>query len=37
MTPYAYRTSPKEKERLSTLVSLTTKTAFEVLVYQKVR
>ena len=37
MTPYAYRTSPKEKERLSGLDSLTTETAFEVLVYQKER
>jgi len=37
MTPYAYRTSPKEKERLSSLDSLTTETAFEVLIYQKVK
>ena len=37
MTPYAYRTSQKEKERLSGLDSLTTETAFEVLVYQKLK
>jgi len=37
MTPYAYRTSPKEKERLFALNTLVTETAFEVLVYQKVR
>ena len=37
MTPYAYRTSPKEKERLFSLDSLVTETAFEVLVYQKLK
>lgn len=35
MTPYAYRTSPKEKANLAALETLTTQTAFEVLIYRK--
>lgn len=35
MTPYAYRTGQAERERLAALQTLTTETAFEVLVYQK--
>lgn len=35
MTPYAYRTSPQQRQRLAALETLTTETAFEVLVYQK--
>lgn len=35
MTPYAYRTGVKERERLAALTALTTQTAFEVLVYRK--
>ncbi len=35
MTPYAYRTSPEQRERLEQLETLTTETAFEVLIYQK--
>lgn len=35
MTPYAYRTGAKERERLAQLTHLTTQAAFEVLMYQK--
>ncbi len=35
MTPYAYRTSPAERQRLAALETLTTETAFELLIYQK--
>ncbi len=35
MTPYAYRTSPHEKERLEKLETLSVRTAFEILIYQK--
>lgn len=35
MTPYAYRTGAVERERLAALETLTTLTAFEVLVYRK--
>ena len=35
MTPYAYRTSPHEKERLAKLKTLSVRTAFEILIYQK--
>ncbi len=35
MTPYAYRTGAKERERLAALAELSVQTAFEVLVYQK--
>lgn len=35
MTPYAYRTGAKERERLQALQQLTTCTQFEVLVYRK--
>ncbi len=35
MTPYAYRTGAKERERLAALNTLETQTAFEVLVYHK--
>ena len=34
MTPYAYRTGAAERERLAALQTLTTETAFEVLVYR---
>ena len=34
MTPYAYRTGAKERERLNALESLTVRAEFEVLVYQ---
>ena len=35
MTPYAYRTGAKERERLASLDSLRVRAEFEVLVYQK--
>ncbi len=35
MTPYAYRTGEKERQRLASLETLTTQTAFEVLIYHK--
>ena len=35
MTPYAYRTGAAERERLAALQSLTTQTAFEILIYRK--
>lgn len=35
MTPYAYRTGAKERERLAQLSELTTQAAFEVLIYHK--
>ncbi len=35
MTPYAYRTSRSQRERLAALSSLRAETAFEVLIYQK--
>ena len=35
MTPYAYRTGAKERERLQALNSLDVRAEFEVLVYQK--
>lgn len=35
MTPYFYRTSPKDKEKLKQSVPLDTEIAFEVLVYEK--
>ena len=35
MTPYAYRTSAHERERLEKLQSLHVRTAFEILIYQK--
>ena len=35
MTPYFYRTSPADKERLRHAAPLTTEIAFEVLVYEK--
>ena len=35
MTPYAYRTGSKERERLQALEHLTVRAEFEVLVYQK--
>ena len=37
MTPYAYRTKPVEQKRLEALETLEVQTAFEVLVYQKVK
>jgi len=36
MTPYAYRTGAKERERLAALQSLHTQAAFEILIYHKV-
>ena len=35
MTPYYYKTGVKEQERLSILETLTTETAFDILVYRK--
>ncbi len=35
MTPYAYRTGHAERERLASLETLETQTAFEVLIYHK--
>ncbi|MBP3436297.1 MAG: methyltransferase domain-containing protein [Clostridia bacterium] len=35
MTPYYYKTSAKDQEKVKALESLTVKTAFELLVYQK--
>lgn len=35
MTPYAYRTGAKERERLESLEELTTEIAFRILVYEK--
>ncbi len=35
MTPYAYRTGAAERERLAALQTLTTQTAFEILIYHK--
>jgi 23S rRNA (guanine745-N1)-methyltransferase len=35
MTPYAYRTGSKERERLQALTALSVRTEFEVLIYQK--
>lgn len=35
MTPYYYKTSPRDKEKLARLDGLTTQTEFELLVYQK--
>ena len=35
MTPYAYRTGAKERERLAALQTLTTQAAFEILVYHR--
>ncbi len=35
MTPYAYRTGEKERNRLSSLETLTTQAAFEILIYHK--
>lgn len=35
MTPYAYRTGAKERERLESLDSLTTDIAFRIVVYEK--
>lgn len=36
MTPYYYKTSPKDREKLSHLDTLKTKIEFELLVYQKI-
>ncbi|MDE5769939.1 MAG: methyltransferase, partial [Oscillospiraceae bacterium] len=36
MTPYAYRTGARERERLRNLEMLETQTAFEILIYQKI-
>lgn len=36
MTPYYYRTSPQQKERLSALCSICTKADFELLIYRKI-
>lgn len=35
MTPYAYRTGERERERLAALKTLTTQTEFEILVYHQ--
>ncbi|MBQ8012062.1 MAG: methyltransferase domain-containing protein [Oscillospiraceae bacterium] len=35
MTPYAYRTGSRERERLAALQTLTTQAAFEILVYHR--
>ena len=35
MTPYAYRTGARERDRLAALTSLTTLTEFEVLIYRR--
>ncbi len=37
MTPYAYRTGTKERERLQSLQNLEVQTSFEILIYQKER
>ena len=36
MTPYFYRTSPAQKERLDKLCSICTKADFELLIYRKI-
>ena len=35
MTPYYYKTSPKDKEKLASLSSLQTEICFRLLVYEK--
>ena len=36
MTPYYYKTSPRDKEKLSSLSALSTHTEFELLLYKKI-
>ena len=36
MTPYCYRTSPAQKERLAAICSICTKADFELLIYRKI-